>query len=171
MSQPYIGEIRLVGFNFAPVDWAFCNGQIIAISQNEALFNLIGTTYGGDGQTTFALPNLCSRTPIHMGTSSTGTSYTIGEPGGLETVDLTTGQLPSHSHPIVVQGAAGNVPSPVGAVLAGSTAGQYTAVANANGTSGATLTSAGGGTAHNNLQPALCLNYIIALYGIFPSQG
>src|ERR1039457_6435033 len=96
MSQPYVGEIRLVGFNFAPVNWAFCNGQVVAISQNTTLFQLIGTTYGGDGVSTFALPNLQSRVPIHM-----GSGYVIGQTGGAETVTLSTNQIPLHTHPVL----------------------------------------------------------------------
>jgi microcystin-dependent protein len=167
MSEPYIGEIRLVGFNFAPVNWALCQGQTLAISQNTTLFSLIGTTYGGDGQTTFALPNLSSRTPVHTGGSN---SYIIGQTGGVENVTLATVNLPAHIHPIVAQGAAGNVSSPVAALLAGSTAGQYTST-NANNTSGIVLNPVGGGLSHSNLQPALCLTYIIALFGIYPSQS
>jgi microcystin-dependent protein len=166
MSQPYVGEIRLVGFNFAPEGWFLCQGQTLPISQYEVLFNLIGTTYGGDGQTTFQLPNLASRTPVHMGGSN---SYIQGQTGGVESVLLTAGQLPAHSHPIIVQGTAGNVPSPIGGIFADSTAGQYAPTASA--ASGPILSSTGGGQSHNNLQPLVCLNYIIAYAGIYPSQN
>jgi microcystin-dependent protein len=167
MSEPYVGEIRLVGFNFAPVGWFLCQGQTLSISQYETLFQLIGTTYGGDGQSTFQLPNLGGRTPVHTGGPN---SYILGQAGGLENVTLTTATLPGHVHPIVVQGASGNVSSPVGAVLAGSTAGQY-ASTDTNNTSGIVLNPVGGGLPHNNLQPLLCLSYIIAWAGVFPSQS
>jgi len=166
MSQPYVGEIRLVGFNFAPVGWFLCQGQTLAISQYDVLFNLLGTTYGGDGQTTFQLPNLSSRTPVHTGSVN---NYVLGQTGGVESVTITPSQFPDHSHLIVVQGTAGDVPSPVGGVLAGSTAGQYAPGAGA--ASGPILSSVGSGLPHNNLQPLLCLNYIIAWAGIFPSQS
>jgi microcystin-dependent protein len=166
MSEPYVGEIRLVGFNFAPIGWFLCQGQTLSISQYDVLFNLIGTTYGGNGQTTFQIPNLSGRTPVHIGGSN---GYIQGETGGVESVQLTAGQLPAHAHPIVVQGAAGNVPSPVGGILAGSAADQYAPTAGA--VSGPILSSAGGGQPHSNLQPLVCLNYIIAYAGIYPSQN
>jgi microcystin-dependent protein len=167
MSEPYIGEIRLVGFNFAPEGWFLCQGQTLPISEYETLFNLIGTTYGGDGQTTFLLPNLSGRTPVHIGGSD---GYVLGQIGGAENVGLTTANLPSHTHPIVAQGAAGNVPSPANALLAGSAADQYTQTPSIT-SSAMTLTSTGGGQTHNNLQPTLCLSYIIAWAGVFPSQS
>jgi microcystin-dependent protein len=166
MSQPYVGEIRLVGFNFAPEGWFLCQGQTLPISQYEVLFNLVGTTYGGDGQTTFQLPNLSGRTPVHIGGSN---SYIQGQTGGVESVVVTAGQLPAHSHPITVQATAGNVPSPIGGILANSAADQYAPPAAA--VSGPILSSTGGGQSHRNLQPSLCLNYIIAYAGIYPSQN
>src|SRR5438477_12820381 len=113
MSSPFIGEIRMFAGNFAPVGWAFCNGAIMPISQNDALFNLIGTTFGGDGQETFALPNLASRVPIHAGTAPSGTSYQLGEVGGVETVTLTTNQIPSHTHPALGTANNGVATTPV----------------------------------------------------------
>ena len=167
MSQPYVGEIRLVGFNFAPVGWFLCQGQTLQISQYDVLFNLLGTTYGGDGQTTFQLPNLSGRTPVHIGGSN---NYVQGQTGGVETVLVTAGQLPAHTHPIPVQSTAGNAPSPIGGVFASSTENQYAAPP-ATAVTGPILSSTGGGQAHNNLQPTLCLNYIIAYAGIYPSQN
>jgi len=163
MSSPYIGEIRLVPYNFAPVGWAFCNGQLLAIADNDALFNLIGTTYGGDGQTTFELPDLQGRVPIHQ-----TSNYAIGQLGGTESVTLTTQQIPAHNH-MVATSASGNSPSP---------AGHYPAVAPvaAYGTTFAknmaanSIGSGGGSQPHDNRQPSLTLNFIISLFGIFPSQ-
>jgi microcystin-dependent protein len=166
MSQPFVGEIRLVGFNFAPVGWFLCQGQTLPISQYDVLFNLLGTTYGGDGQTTFQLPNLSGRTPVHIGGPN---GYIQGQTGGVESVVVAAGQLPAHSHPIMVQSTAGNVPSPIGGVFASSAADQYAPAAGA--VSGPVLSTTGGGQSHGNLQPSLCLNYIIAYAGIFPSQN
>jgi microcystin-dependent protein len=125
MSEPYIGEIRMVGFNFAPQGWAMCDGQLMSIGGNDALFALIGTTYGGDGQSTFALPDFRSRIPIHQGTGSSGTTYIIGESSGMETVTLTVNQIPAHSHPAQAQSGAGNQPGPGGNVWASSSLNQY----------------------------------------------
>jgi microcystin-dependent protein len=166
MSNPFVGEIRYVGFNFAPVDWAFCNGQILAISQFETLFNLIGTTYGGDGQTTFALPDLQGRVAIHQ-----GEFFVIGEISGTEVVTLLTNEIPSHSHTIGAAAANGNSPAPGGAVFAESSAGQFAPVASATGAMGSMVSPIGGNQPHTNLQPYLTLNPIISLFGIFPSQG
>jgi microcystin-dependent protein len=168
MSEPYVGEIRSVGFNFAPVNWAFCNGALLPISQFEVLFTLLGTTYGGDGQTTFALPDLRGRTPFHQG-SGGGASYVMGQEGGVETVPLLATQIPSHVHPIGVQNGRGDVSSPIGALFAASSEDQY--AASGSSASGAILSAAGGSQPHSNLQPFLCVNYIISLFGIFPSQS
>lgn len=170
MSQPYVGEIRAVGFNFAPVDWALCNGALLSISENSVLFNLIGTTYGGDGQSTFALPDLQGRTPVHQGTGGGGT-YVMGQRSGVENVTLTLPTIPSHNHPIAAQGANGSVPSPSGAFFAGSSAEQYATTANGTAVTGSITGPQGGSLPHNNLQPFLCVNYIIALFGIYPSQN
>src|SRR6185295_13160222 len=117
MAQPYVGEIRLFAGNFPPVGWMFCDGQSLPISENETLFQLIGTTYGGDGESTFALPNLQSRVPVHMGTGSSGTSYQIGEQAGVESVTLTTQQIPSHSHAFLASTSTGTQSSPGGNML------------------------------------------------------
>src|SRR3982750_2049311 len=121
MAQPYVGEIRMFAGNFPPNGWMFCEGAALAISENDVLFQLIGTTYGGDGEETFNLPNLASRVPIHMGTGPDGTTYQLGEMAGTEQESLTTQQIPNHSHPLTVTTSAGNVQPPGGAILAQST--------------------------------------------------
>jgi microcystin-dependent protein len=170
MAQPYVGEIRMFAGNFAPAGWAFCSGQVMPISENDVLFTLIGTTYGGDGQETFALPNLQSRLPIHMGTGSSGTTYQIGESGGVESVTLSTQQIPSHTHPFIVSGDSGSQSNPGGAVP-GTGITVYRASQPANvPMNAAAVTNAGGSQPHDNMQPFLCINYIISLFGVFPTQ-
>lgn len=173
MGQPYVGEIRLFAGNFAPAGWMFCAGQLVPISEYETLFNLIGTTYGGDGQSTFALPDLRSRTPLHMGPLPGGSTYTIGQLGGAEAVTLTTQQIPSHNH-LVNATAAGQVLSPMNAFAAVPTSTQQglqlyapsgTNTALANGS----IANSGGSQPHDNIQPYLCVSFIISLFGIFPS--
>jgi microcystin-dependent protein len=171
MSEPFIGEIRMFGGNFAPNGWALCEGQLLAISENEALFALIGTTYGGDGQQTFALPDLRGRVPIHQGQGLGLSNRTIGERLGAETVTLTANQLPAHAHPIAATGVAtlsspngtryGNT-GPHGTYVNTATNAQFSAQASA---------SAGGSQPHENMMPFQCVNFIIALFGIFPSQS
>jgi microcystin-dependent protein len=169
MSTPYIGEIRMAGFNFAPVDWALCDGSLLAISENEALFDLIGTTYGGDGQNTFALPDLRGRMPFHQGSNS-GNSAVIGETSGVEIVTLTLGQVPQHVHTLNAQSAAGNQPSPANAFWAKSSLEQFS-TGGVTSSMAPLLASAGGDQPHDNMPPYLVVNYIIALFGVFPSQG
>jgi microcystin-dependent protein len=171
MGEPYIGEIRLAGFNFAPVGWAFCNGQSLPISDYNALFALIGTTYGGDGQTTFNLPNLQSRIPFHMGINSMGDNLTIGQISGTETVTLLTPQMPGHSHILAANAGNGGQPSPSAGLWAGSTLDQYSNVAAPNAMSPNGITNSGGSLPHNNIPPILVVNFIISLFGIFPSQS
>lgn len=171
MSSPFIGEIRMFGGNFAPAGWAFCDGSLQAISQNDALFNLIGTTYGGDGTSTFALPDLRGRIPIHMGTGSSGTTYVIGQRAGTETVTLTTNQIPSHSHVPQGSSASGNQPSPAGGVWAASSLNEYTATAADTNMNASTIGLDGGSQPHGNLMPYLAINFIISLFGIFPSAN
>jgi microcystin-dependent protein len=171
MSTPFIGEIRMFGGNFAPLDWALCDGQLLPISQNTALFSLMGTTYGGDGVNTFALPNLQGRVPLHMG-SLGSSNYTLGTTAGEETVKLTTAQMPAHSHEFVSSGIAG-LDNPAGSVLGAPAAG--TELYAAGGPTG-TMNAAGNvpvgtNTPHPNLMPYLVTNFIIALYGIYPSQN
>jgi microcystin-dependent protein len=171
MSEPFIGEIRLCGFDFAPVGWALCAGQTMAISQNDTLFSLIGTTYGGDGQETFNLPNLQGRIPVHQGTDPNGNSSIIGEIAGTETVTLTTNQIPAHSHALNGQSGAGNLSGPGGGVWASSSLNQYAAGTPTAQIDPSSLQSSGGSQPHDNLPPFLVVNYIISLFGIFPTQG
>jgi microcystin-dependent protein len=167
MSQPYIGECRMVRFNFAPAGWLICQGQIVPISENDALFNLIGTTYGGDGQSTFGIPNLQGRVPIHQ-----GNGFTPGAIGGVEQVTLTVQQLPIHTHPLLAAGGNGNTNLLQGAVLAGSPSQIYNAIGPAPDAAmnASSITPAGGSQPHSNLQPYLTISWIISLFGIFPSQ-
>jgi microcystin-dependent protein len=169
---PYVGEIRMFAGNFAPNGWMFCEGQTLPISENDVLFQLIGTTYGGDGQETFNLPNLASRVPIHMGTGPDGTTYQIGEMAGTEQETLTTQQIPSHNHPFTVSTAAGGTNSPAtDKVLASSPSVQmYINDSADNALNAASVTPAGGSQPHENTQPFLCINFIISLFGVFPSQ-
>jgi microcystin-dependent protein len=169
---PFIAEIRMFVGDFAPVDWAFCHGQLLPISENEALFSLIGTTYGGDGESTFALPDLRGRVPIHQGTASSGTSYQMGEMGGVESLFLTTPQIPAHSHPAGASSAVGDSDNPAGRVPARNAAGvpEYAASPDGSMAAGALLAS-GGSQPHANMQPYLGINYIICLYGVYPSQS
>jgi microcystin-dependent protein len=172
MGEPYVGEIRMFAGNFAPNGWMFCEGQTLPISENETLFNLIGTTYGGDGQETFNLPNLASRVPIHAGTGPDGTTYQLGEMAGTEQETLTTQQIPNHTHPFTVSTNPGEQNDPNGAVLAASPSVKMyigdvpdsNLAANAAG-------PAGGSQPHENTQPFLCINFIISLFGVFPSQN
>lgn len=157
--------------NFAPAGWMFCDGQLLPISENETLFQLIGTTYGGDGESTFALPDLQSRIPIHMGTAPNGTTYTLAESFGTEQETLTTQQIPSHNHALVCSTAAGAQNEPANQVIAASPSVQCliqdtpdSTLNNLN-----SVTPAGGSQPHENCQPFLCINYIISLFGIFPS--
>lgn len=166
MSSPFIGEIRMFAGNFAPVGWAFCNGAIIPIDQNDALFNLIGTTYGGDGQTTFALPNLQSCVPVHV-----GPGFALGQSGGAESVTLTTSQIPAHSHVPQCFAASGNQNKPDGGVWASSSPATYFANAAPSVTMDpAAIGSSGGSQPHDNMVPFLVINFILSLFGIFPSQ-
>ena len=177
MSQPFIGEIRMFGGSFAPAGWAFCAGQLLPISENDALFTLIGTTYGGDGQETFGLPDLQGRVPVHAG-SQAGVTYNLGEKAGTETVTLTTQQIPTHNHlvssttaggsgtpgPTTIMADQGPAGAPVSAYLPFN---NVTQVALRNSIVGPT----GGSQPHDNMQPFLVVSYIISLFGIFPSQN
>lgn len=164
MAEAYVGEIRMFGGNFAPAGWAFCDGSLLPISGNETLFNLIGTTYGGDGQNTFALPDLRSRMPVHQGTGPGLTPRILAEAGGLEEVTLTVSQIPAHGIPTSDAVRSRNRPV-LGTRLA--TGGAYVPAAQAN-TSQAVV---GGGQPHENMPPYLVVNFIISLFGIFPSQS
>lgn len=165
MAQPYIGEIRMFAGNFPPAGWMFCQGATLSISENETLFQLIGTTYGGDGQNTFQLPNLQSRVPIHM-----GNGYALAGTHGVESVVLTPNHLPNHSHPLLGHRGNGAQANPQGNMLASSTLISPYANDPPNKPMAATaISSVGGSQPHNNLQPFLCINFIISLFGIFPS--
>jgi len=166
MSSPFIGEIRMVGFTFAPAGWAFCDGSLVPISENDALFNLIGTTYGGDGQNTFALPDLRGRAPMHV-----GSGFVLGQVGGTETVTLTVSQIPAHSHAAQAQNTVGNQAGPANSVWANSTLNQFTAPPASNAMNPLNVQSAGGSQPHENMMPFLTINFIISLFGIFPSQN
>lgn len=174
MSDPFIGEIAVYGFNFAPRSWAICNGALMNISQNAALFSLLGTTYGGNGTTNFALPNLLGRVALGAGSGAGLSTYTQGDSGGVESVTLTTSQIPAHTHAIGCTSANGDSVTPAGKILAKDSAGgsaPYSSGA-ANGTLAAgALQSTGGSSSHTNLQPYLALNVCIALTGIFPSRN
>ena len=166
MSNPYIAEIRMFAGNFAPAGWAFCQGQVLSIAQYTALFNLIGTTYGGDGQTTFALPDLRGRLPVHR-----GNGFTIGQMAGEENVTLTANQLPLHTHAALADANAGTQTSPAGNLWAASNNHPYSAAAAINTLmASAALGVAGGNQPHDNMHPFLAVNFIISLFGIFPSQ-
>jgi microcystin-dependent protein len=168
MAQPYVGEIRMFAGNFAPAGWMFCEGQLLPISENETLFQLIGTTYGGDGQSTFALPDLRGRLPLHQ-----GNGFILAETGGAEEITLTVSQIPAHSHALLatLNSAASTVPSP--AVLPGvgatSTITAYGADAPLTPLHPSSVSSVGGSQPHTNFQPYLCVDFIISLFGIFPS--
>ncbi len=179
MADPFLGEIRMVGWNFAANGWALCNGQLMSISQNNALFALLGTTYGGDGVSTFALPNLQGRVPIHQGAGVGLSPYVMGEAAGNEAVTLLVNQMPQHNHMVAVNNQAGSVADPTNALLAqGNSGSGRDSVAVSNYTSGAatgtlaptSISIAGGNQPHANIQPFLCVNFIIALQGIFPSR-
>lgn len=169
-ENPFIGEIQLVAFNFAPIGWALCDGQLLSISQNTALFSLLGTTYGGDGITNFALPDLRGRVPIHSGQGNGLSGYVIGQSGGEENHTLITGEIPAHSHNLQINTGVGSTDSPNGTYLAQNSEGVKQFSSSQNGTA-APVASAGGNLPHNNVQPYLAINYIIALSGIFPSRS
>ena len=166
MAQPYVGEIRMFAGNFNPAGWMFCEGQLLPISEYETLFNLIGTTYGGDGQSTFALPDLRGRVPLHM-----GNGFTLAETGGTEEITLTVAQIPAHSHPFLGSSSTGTATGAAGNVLGESTTvSMYDSGAPTVGMAAGTTSFVGGSQPHNNFQPYLCVDFIISLFGIFPSQ-
>lgn len=171
-TEPYIGTIMLFAGNFAPLGWAQCDGQLLPISQYEALFSLIGTTYGGDGQTTFALPDLRSRVPLHQGTGPGLSSYVMGEYGGAESVTLMSSQMAAHVHPALGNSGAGTQNNPASSVWAGSSLNIYGPGASADATMSPTaITISGGGQPHDNMLPYTVFNFCIALEGIYPSQS
>ena len=172
MSTPYVGEIRMFGGNFAPQGWLLCDGSLLPISEYETLFSLIGTTYGGDGMSTFALPDLRGRIPAHMGIGPGLSPYTIGEALGSETVTLTNQQIPSHTHAMSASTNVGGRTSPSNNVLARSTnADIYSGDAPSGAMAGTAVSTVGGSQPHGNLMPTLCVNFIISIYGIYPSPS
>jgi microcystin-dependent protein len=177
MSDQFVAEIRIFGFNFAPTGWALCDGQIMPISQNTALFSLLGTTYGGDGKSTFALPNIQGSAPLQQGQGAGLSLYDLGEYGGESSVTLLTSEIPLHNHLPNCLSGAGNVTSPIGNVWASSKVGKqaenrYSATPGTNPTvSGAMISPVGGNLPHNNMPPYLVLNFCIALQGIFPARS
>jgi microcystin-dependent protein len=171
MADPFVAEIRIFGFGFAPQGWAFCDGQILPISQNTALFSLLGTTYGGDGKSTFALPNLQGSVPLHAGDSPGGSSYDLGQQGGAETVTLLQSEVPPHTHVMNASAAEAGATSPEGQLFAaGQGIAQYAAPGTGSTLSPQTVAPAGGDQPHNNMQPSLTLSFCIALQGVFPPR-
>jgi microcystin-dependent protein len=167
MSTPYVGEIRIFAGNFAPTGWLFCDGSILPISENDTLFQLLGTTFGGDGESTFALPNLQGRVPIHQ-----GSGFISGEAAGVEAVTLTNSQMPIHSHPYLAATNPASIASPSGTILAESSQINMYVADNPSAQLAATaIGSAGGSQPHDNMQPYLCVNFIISLFGIFPNPS
>src|SRR3982751_38717 len=165
MAQPYVGEIRMFAGNFAPAGWMFCEGQLLPIDENEVLFQLIGTTYGGDGQSTFALPDLRGRVPVHW-----GNGVNLAESAGVEEVTLTGQQIPVHTHPFLASGGQGSDAVPTGNVMAGSpNLSMFREATPGAGMSPLAVGSVGGSQPHTNFQPYLCVDFIISLFGIFPS--
>jgi microcystin-dependent protein len=170
MSQPYIGEIRMFGGNFAPAGWMLCEGQLLPISNYDTLFNLIGTTYGGDGQSTFALPDLRGRLPAHQ-----GNGFTLAQTGGAEGVTLTVSTIPAHSHPVLAT-TTNQVLSPANAIPAQPASSQsgtqiFSGTTPTTPIQPGTVGNAGGNQPHSNIQPYLCINFILSLFGIFPTPN
>lgn len=166
MSEPFLAEIRIVGFNFAPRGWAFCDGQILPINQNQSLYSLLGTTYGGDGRTSFALPDLRSRTPIHV-----GDGHTLGSKSGEETHTLSANEIPQHLHTARASSQEGNTVIPENNVLAACPNRLYAPPLNLGDLRFGTITNVGGSQAHDNMQPYIAVNFVIALQGLFPSRN
>lgn len=164
MAEPFLSEIRIMSFVFAPRGWALCNGQLLPINQNQALFSLLGTTFGGDGRVNFALPDNRGRTPIHV-----GSGHTLGERAGEQAHTLSIAELPTHTHVVNATTTTGNTPQPTGNLLADSPSQLYAAPSNLVPLSPGTLANTGGSQAHLNMQPFLTLSFCIALQGIFPS--
>ncbi len=167
MAQPYVGEVRMFAGNFAPAGWMFCEGQLLPISENETLFQLIGTTYGGDGQSTFALPDLRGRLPVHQ-----GNGFILAETGGVETVTLTVQQIPAHTHPFIASVATGTDSNPSNELLAASPNVKLFRPQTPNlPMFGNAISTTGGSLPHENMMPYLCVDFIISLFGIFPSPS
>jgi microcystin-dependent protein len=176
MSNPFVAEIRIFGFNFAPTGWALCDGQLLPISQNTALFSLLGTFYGGDGKSTFALPDMQGNVPLNQGKSTTGTDYFLGQESGVDTVTLLQTEMPLHTHQLMGLGVAANRTNPIGNSIARVTAGLPFIAPNNNpapvivGMADVTVAPMGNSSPHNNMMPFLTLNFCIALQGVFPQR-
>src|SRR5688572_28917290 len=168
MSTPYVGEIRMFGFGRVPNGWFSCDGSLQPISEYEVLYTLIGTTYGGDGESTFALPDLRGRVPIHQGTGASGSNYILAETGGVEEVTLTVNQIPNHGHPLLCSTDPASQRSPQAGLFARAGAEAYASEFTAQVIAPTTVSPAGGSQPHTNFQPYLCVNFIISLFGIFP---
>lgn len=173
MSEPFLAEVRLMGFNFAPRGWAFCDGQILPINQNQSLYSLLGTIYGGDGRTSFALPDLRGRTPIHVGNSNGGEEHELGQKGGEEAITLSAAEMPSHDHTAQASSSNANQNISGGNILAGALNLyiQPSEDAVLQSIAPATVVNVGGGQSHDNMQPYLAVNFCIALQGLFPSRN
>lgn len=174
MSEPYVGEIRMFAGTFAPRGWAYCDGQLLAVSQNDVLFSLLGTIYGGDGRTTFGLPDLRSRIPLHQGTGPGLSPRRLGSRGGSESETLTANQLPSHSHDFHASSSSSTEEVPVGRVVADTTQTGLRYLNNStpdSNFSSAAIDNTGGSQRHTNLMPSLCIHYIVALMGIYPTRS
>ncbi len=165
MSEPFLAEIRIMGFNFPPRGWAFCNGQLLPINQNQSLFSLLGTTFGGDGRTSFGLPDLRGRVPVHV-----GNGVSLGQKAGEETHSLQTSEMPQHTHTSQVSSTGGDAPIPTGFVLASSN-NTYGPAANLQSVHPQTVTNTGSGAGHQNMQPFLAVEFCIAITGFFPSRN
>jgi microcystin-dependent protein len=170
MSEPFVGEVRMFAGNFAPRGWAFCDGQLLAVSQNDALFSLLGTIYGGDGRTTFGLPDLRGRIPIHAGHGPGLSERRLGAKSGEEKVTLTVNQMPSHGHTFTATTSPANDRNPVGKAPATAVSQVYTDRLTPVNLSSESISKVGGSRSHTNLQPYLCIHFIIALFGIYPSR-
>lgn len=171
MSGLYLGEIRMFAGEYAPVGWAFCDGQLLSIAENNTLFNLIGTTYGGDGQMTFALPDLRGRVPIHMGQRPGNSSYVLGQNDGVESVMLMVSQMPAHTHKAMAQSQQGTTDSPKDGYWANSTLTQFGGGASSGTMNIGALAQSGGGQPHDNMMPFTTVSFIISLNGTYPSQN
>jgi len=171
MSNPFVGEVRLIGFTFAPVGWNFCDGSLLSISEYTPLFTLVGTFYGGNGQTNFAVPDLRSRVPIHQGTLQGGSTYVIGQPGGVESVTLSINQIPNHNHLFQCNSSTqGGTATPTNNTVCGGKAAYRNTNPSVN-MNPAMLSTAGGSQPHENRQPFQAMNWVISLFGVFPTQG
>jgi microcystin-dependent protein len=171
MSQPFVGEIRMFAGNYAPQGWAFCDGQLLPVSENDALFSLFGTIYGGDGLTTFGLPDLRGRLPIHAGTGPGLSPRTLGAKAGAESVTLTVNELPGHTHPMEGAGRVGSSPNPGGSLPGTTTVfDPYISESPATALNTGVVTSVGGSQSHANVMPFLCVHFIVALFGVYPSR-